>query len=97
MSAACGAGQASKDNVGGTAQGIRGDGHRRRCVGQAAHEQVNLICGGLAAGLPGVLRAELIEEERAVVTSLTPGDLEVADRLFIGNSLRGLRQACLAR
>jgi len=52
----------------------------------------------LAAGaLPGVLRAELIEAGRAVERSLTPGDLEAAERLFIGNSLRGLRQACLAR
>jgi para-aminobenzoate synthetase / 4-amino-4-deoxychorismate lyase len=56
-----------------------------------------LLTPPLAAGaLPGVLRGELIEAGRAAESSLTPGDLEVADRLLIGNSLRGLRQACLA-
>jgi para-aminobenzoate synthetase/4-amino-4-deoxychorismate lyase len=57
-----------------------------------------LLTPPLAAGaLPGVLRAELIAAGRAAESSLTPGDLEAADRLFVGNSLRGLRQARLAR
>jgi para-aminobenzoate synthetase/4-amino-4-deoxychorismate lyase len=57
-----------------------------------------LLTPPLAAGaLPGVLRAQLIEAGRAVETSLSRDDLETAERLFIGNSLRGLRQACLAR
>jgi para-aminobenzoate synthetase/4-amino-4-deoxychorismate lyase len=57
-----------------------------------------LLTPPLAAGaLPGVLRGELIEAGRAVEKSLTPGELEGADGLFIGNSLRGLRQVCLTR
>ena len=44
--------------------------------------------------LPGVLRAELIEQGRAVETSLTAADL--ADGFFLGNSLRGLMPAKLA-
>ncbi|HEX4741709.1 MAG TPA: aminodeoxychorismate synthase component I [Caulobacteraceae bacterium] len=58
----------------------------------------SLVTPPLTAGaLPGVLRGELIEAGRAAERSLTPRDLEAADQLFIGNSLRGLRAARLTR
>jgi len=41
--------------------------------------------------LPGILRAELIAQGRAVENALTPADL--TGRWFLGNSLRGLRPA----
>ena len=44
--------------------------------------------------IPGILRAKLIEEGRAVEADLTPVDLE--DGFFIGNILRGLMAARLA-
>ena len=44
--------------------------------------------------LPGVLRAALLDEGRAVEASLTPADLE-GTTLAIGNALRGLRPAVL--
>jgi 4-amino-4-deoxychorismate lyase len=45
----------------------------------------------LASGLlPGVLRAELLEDGRAVEAVLTPADLRNAAKIFVGNSLRGL-------
>ncbi|HEX4179526.1 MAG TPA: aminodeoxychorismate synthase component I [Caulobacteraceae bacterium] len=56
-----------------------------------------LVTPPLAAGaLPGVLRAELIEQGRAVEGELDLDRLARADRLFIGNSLHGLRAARLA-
>lgn len=45
--------------------------------------------------LPGVLRAELLDDGRAREAELTIGDL--ADGFLIGNSLRGLLPATLAR
>ena len=45
--------------------------------------------------LPGVLRAALIAEGRAVEGRLTLDDLRAAPRWFIGNSLHGLRAAGL--
>lgn len=45
--------------------------------------------------LPGVLRAELIEQGRAVEAELRPADLE--NGFLIGNSVRGLIAARLAR
>jgi para-aminobenzoate synthetase / 4-amino-4-deoxychorismate lyase len=46
--------------------------------------------------LPGVLRAALIDEGRAVEGELTLSSLERAERWFVGNSLYGLRPARLA-
>jgi 4-amino-4-deoxychorismate lyase len=40
--------------------------------------------------LPGVLRAELLDEGRARETVLTPDDLTDGRRVLVGNSLRGL-------
>ncbi len=53
-----------------------------------------LLTPPLAAGLlPGILRAELLETGRARQATLTPEDLKRADKIFIGNSLRGLQRA----
>lgn len=50
----------------------------------------------LANGLlPGVLRAQLIGEGRAVEADLSPEDLRSAAAIFVGNSLRGLISARL--
>lgn len=46
--------------------------------------------------LPGVLRAELLETGRVVEAVLTLPDLEHAEAIFCGNSLRGLIRATLA-
>jgi para-aminobenzoate synthetase / 4-amino-4-deoxychorismate lyase len=55
-----------------------------------------LITPPLAAGaLPGVLRAALVDEARAWEGELTLETLAGAERLFIGNSLHGLRPAQL--
>ncbi|MEW6598524.1 MAG: aminodeoxychorismate synthase component I [Pseudomonadota bacterium] len=50
-----------------------------------------LVCGLL----PGVLRAEMIESGAAVEAVLGWPDLETASRVWVGNSLRGLRVATL--
>lgn len=53
-----------------------------------------LVTPPLTRGLlPGILRARLIEEGRAIEGELTPGDL--IDGFFIGNALRGLIPARL--
>lgn len=49
----------------------------------------HLSCGLLA----GVLRQELIETRQAIEAKLTLIDLETADAIFVGNSLRGLMPA----
>lgn len=50
-----------------------------------------LLTPPLSAGLlPGILRAELLKSGRAREATLYPADLRSADRLYIGNSLRGL-------
>lgn len=50
-----------------------------------------LVTPPLASGLlPGVLRAELLDTGRAVEAVLTLPDLERAEAIFCGNSLRGL-------
>lgn len=50
-----------------------------------------LLTPPLEAGLlPGVLRAELLDEGKAREATLSPTDLASASRLFVGNSLRGL-------
>ncbi len=56
-----------------------------------------LLTPPLASGLlPGVLRAELLDTGRAVEAVLTLPDLEHAEAIFCGNSLRGLIRATLA-
>jgi 4-amino-4-deoxychorismate lyase len=55
-----------------------------------------LLTPAVACGLlPGILRAELMEEGRAREGVLTPDDLKDGRRLFVGNSLRGLIPARL--
>lgn len=53
-----------------------------------------LFTPALACGLlPGTLRAELIAEGRAVEALLTLEDLQSADAIYLGNSVRGLVRA----
>ncbi|HWK38696.1 MAG TPA: aminotransferase class IV family protein, partial [Hyphomicrobium sp.] len=53
-----------------------------------------LITPALTAGLlPGTLRAELLEEGKAREAVLTLADLDNADAVFLGNSVRGLVRA----
>jgi 4-amino-4-deoxychorismate lyase len=55
-----------------------------------------LLTPALASGLlPGVLRAELVEEGRAKEAVLTAADLSDGRNIFVGNSLRGLIAARL--
>ncbi len=50
-----------------------------------------LLTPQLGAGLlPGTLRAELIAEGKAEEAVLTLADLQSADAIFLGNSVRGL-------
>src|SRR5581483_5227768 len=50
----------------------------------------------LACGLlPGILRERLIKENTAIEKVLRPDDLYAAEKLYIGNSARGLLQAQL--
>ena len=50
----------------------------------------------LSAGLlPGVLRAEFIESGKAIEETLTVQDLTAVDKIYLGNSLRGLIPAAL--
>jgi branched-subunit amino acid aminotransferase/4-amino-4-deoxychorismate lyase len=46
--------------------------------------------------LPGVLRAELLASGEAEEAVLSKADLQRAEALYIGNSLRGLMPARLA-
>jgi 4-amino-4-deoxychorismate lyase len=58
-----------------------------------ANQQL-LLTPALSCGLlKGVLRQQLIDGGRACEAILTPHDLESADMLFVGNSLRGLIKA----
>ena len=53
-----------------------------------------LLTPPLASGLlPGTLRAELLETGRAQESTLTLADLETADAVYLGNSVRGLLRA----
>ncbi len=53
-----------------------------------------LLTPALTSGLlPGTLRAELIETGRAEEAILTLADLQSADAVFLGNSVRGLIRA----
>ncbi len=53
-----------------------------------------LMTPRLSSGLlPGVLRAELLAQGRAVEVVLGPDDLETADAIYLGNSIRGLVRA----
>ena len=45
--------------------------------------------------LPGVLRAELIESGKAIEKTMTLEDLSSANKIYLGNSLRGLMPAKL--
>ncbi len=57
-----------------------------------------LVTPTLASGaLDGVLRASLIEQGSAIERDLTVADLHRASRLFVGSSLRGLREGRLAQ
>jgi para-aminobenzoate synthetase / 4-amino-4-deoxychorismate lyase len=59
-----------------------------------------LFTPALACGLlPGTLREELLDLPRAAASEavLTPSDLARADRLYLGNSVRGLVRAELMR
>ena len=50
----------------------------------------------LSAGLlPGVFRAHMLAQKKVVETVLTRNDLKTADKLYVGNSLRGLMPAKL--
>lgn len=46
--------------------------------------------------LPGILRAELLDQGKAVETVFAFGDLKSAGAIFVGNSLRGLIPAKVA-
>ena len=78
---------------------LNGDG--RLCEGTITNVFVGsgdglLRTPSLANGLlPGVLRAQLIEEGRAVEADLSPEDLRSAAAIFVSNSLRGLIPARL--
>ncbi|WP_024587760.1 aminotransferase class IV family protein [Aliihoeflea sp. 2WW] len=48
-----------------------------------------------AGALPGVLRAELLDQGKAVEARLVPSDIGRARAVFVGNSLRGLIAARL--
>jgi para-aminobenzoate synthetase/4-amino-4-deoxychorismate lyase len=53
-----------------------------------------LLTPPLGSGLlPGVLRAELLAAGRAIESVLLPEDLETADAIYLGNSVRGLVRA----
>ncbi len=53
-----------------------------------------LLTPPLSAGaLPGVLRAQLMAEGRAVERTLTLADLTSAEVVYLGNSVRGLQRA----
>jgi para-aminobenzoate synthetase/4-amino-4-deoxychorismate lyase len=74
--------------------------NRRGEVADASRNSVFVELGGrlvtppLAAGaLPGVFRAALLAEGRAVEGTATPAMLADAERWFLGNSLNGLRRA----
>ena len=59
-------------------------------------EDGRLFTPALACGLlPGTLREELLDLPRAAASEvvLTPADLERADRIYLGNSVRGLVRA----
>jgi para-aminobenzoate synthetase/4-amino-4-deoxychorismate lyase len=53
-----------------------------------------LLTPALSSGLlPGCLRAELIAQGKAKEAVLTVEDLDAADKIFLGNSVRGLIEA----
>ncbi len=53
-----------------------------------------LLTPPLGSGLlPGTLRADLLASGRAKESALTPTDLETADAVWLGNSVRGLMRA----
>ena len=53
-----------------------------------------LVTPPLSSGLlPGVLRSKLLQTGEAISQKLTKKDLECADKIYIGNSLRGMLPA----
>lgn len=54
-----------------------------------------LLTPRLPGLLPGVLRADLLAEGKAVEADLTLDDLREAEAIYVGNSLRGLMRATL--
>jgi para-aminobenzoate synthetase/4-amino-4-deoxychorismate lyase len=76
--------------------------NRAGCITEASRNNVfvefkgRLATPPLASGLlPGILRRVLLESGEAVEKDLTEADLHQAQRWFLGNSLRGLREARL--
>jgi branched-subunit amino acid aminotransferase/4-amino-4-deoxychorismate lyase len=60
--------------------------------------QGKLVTPPLSCGLlPGILRSKLIESGECAEEILYPYDLESADEIFLGNSLRGLIRAMPAK
>jgi len=56
-----------------------------------AKEQGQLFTSPLSAGLlPGILRAELLKAGQALEKTMTMDDMFAADKIYLGNSLRGL-------
>ena len=59
-------------------------------------KQGQLFTPPLSAGLlPGILRAELLEAGQALEKTMTMDDMLAADKIYLGNSLRGLIPAIL--
>jgi para-aminobenzoate synthetase/4-amino-4-deoxychorismate lyase len=59
-------------------------------------QQGRLLTPPLASGLlPGTLREELLEQGRAEEQVIKLDDLECAERIFVGNSVRGLQRGIL--
>lgn len=53
-----------------------------------------LLTPPLSAGaLPGVLRADMLASGRVIEATLTLSDLDAADAIYLGNSVRGLQRA----
>ncbi|WP_255835613.1 aminodeoxychorismate synthase component I [Kordiimonas sp. SCSIO 12603] len=57
----------------------------------------NLYTPPLSDGvLPGIHRASMLENNLAIVRSLTLSDLQKAEALYIGNAVRGLRKVAIS-
>ena len=59
-------------------------------------KDAQLYTPALEAGLlPGVYRAKILSDQKAIASVLTLDDLRTADAIYVGNSLRGLMPATL--